>query len=144
MRTEQLHFLFPAPKIPTGTRKNHLATLNNIQFWYRWNKTQIKSTLQAMLRDHHIPLANDRPYRYGKIVYRIHRENTRIIDSDAFGFTNKWVQDLFVIQGYLSDDDQVMVILLPAFYESDQANDETLIEVTATFADEPFVSERSL
>jgi len=137
-RGETISFIFPPPKIPSGKRKGHLATMNNVQYWLRYNRTAIKNELIETLESWHIAESTEPPYKYGQISYRIHRDSKRKIDADAFGFTNKWVQDLFVRKGYLVDDDQVVVILLPAIINSERAIAETMIEVIASFADEPF------
>ena len=131
-----VHFTFAPPKIGAGSKRNQYATLNNIRYWYRWYRKDIKKRLMDELLSWHVGKHDEDPYRYGHIVTRIHRDSSKRIDPDAFSYIYKWLYDLFVNLGYAVDDDQFVLTLLPAEYNSEKATLETMIEVKAVFSDE--------
>jgi hypothetical protein len=131
-----VHFTFAAPKIGVGSKKNQYPTLNNIRYWYRWYRRDIKERLMKELLSWHVTKHEKKPYRYGHIVTRIHRDTAKRIDPDAFSYMYKWLYDMFVDLGYAIDDDQFVLTLLPAKYNSEKATKETMIEVKAVFSNE--------
>ena len=110
MVDHEISFIFTPP---TFGNKNELCSLNNISRWYRFAKTKIKDEFKNQLKEWSLPVWEDNPFMKAELEYTILRTNRKKMDSDALSLTYKWVQDLLVEEGYLTDDDHTKVILNP-------------------------------
>ncbi len=114
---------------PATERKEfvRLALVNNLQYWYRFQKTEVKNNYKTLLKEFFIPNP-EMEYKSLTIEYRILRHNKRKIDSDAIVFAVKWITDSLCEIGYVKDDDTVTHILIPAEYR--EGLTETQLEIT--------------
>jgi hypothetical protein len=131
---EILKFTIPFPKIGVGKKKNQLATVNNIPYFYRFHKTRIKNGVKTRLKDWLLPKNEGKVYREGLVEFRLYRPSKKRLDADAgSGTVYKWIVDTLVEQGYFEDDDQITFVLKPVIVETHRV--ETDIEVKV-FIDE--------
>ena len=114
---------------PATQRKEfiRLALTNNIQYWYRFQKTKVKNNYKTMLKEFFLPEPTEL-YKSLTVEYRILRHNKRKIDSDAIAFGVKWITDSLCEIGYVKDDDTVTHVLIPAEYREGLV--ETQLELT--------------
>lgn len=120
--SKKFDFLFdPAVISKTGKHKNVLASANNIPSWYRFKKTKIKKLFKEELSEWVVPQNDSGIVRYeGTFIFQIIRNNGYNVDSDALCISSyKWIIDLFVEKGWLYDDDNTTIILLPTLLYSD-------------------------
>jgi len=122
-----LEFTIPFPKIGSGKKRNMLATMNAVPYWYRYSKTQIKNGVKARLTEWLVPEYDKEPHQEGRIEFRLYRPSKVKLDADAGSFVNKWIIDTLVEQGYFVDDDKLTLVLYPVVVEPERV--ETDIEV---------------
>jgi len=96
--------------------KEQLCSLNNYSKWGRFAKTKIKTEYKELLKEFYIPTNNNKPYRNLEIEFQILRHNKRKVDADNLAFNHKWFIDSLVETSWLTDDDQVTIILVPSKY----------------------------
>ena len=83
----------------------------------------------------YLPFYKGKPVRKAEVTFKILRNTNRKMDPDAFGASAfKWAIDILVEQKYLSDDDQVRIILEPTELGCKDSG-ETLIEMDVKFYD---------
>jgi len=122
-----LKFHVQYPVILTGKHKGRLCTINNIPYWYRFQKTKIKNKFKDMLKEWCIPKSNDKYYSLN-IEFTIIRPDRHRIDPDSLaGSAGKWIVDTLVEQGWLKDDDKVRISYNPTIV--DEVISETMIKV---------------
>ncbi len=121
-----LQFRIPVPKIGAGKKKNQLATINTLPYWYRYRKTIIKNEFKNRLLEWYIGKSNIMMESF-KIEFSIIRNNKRKLDSDSIIMPIKWIIDVLVQQGYAKDDDKVKIVIIPSVVDLEQL--ETLIDV---------------
>ena len=114
---------------PATLRKEfiRLALINNLQNWYRFQKTEVKNNYKTLLKEFFLPEPTE-VYKSLTVEYRILRHNKRKIDSDAIAFAVKWITDSLCEIGYVKDDDTVTHVLIPAEYRKGLV--ETQLELT--------------
>lgn len=122
----------------TGKQTEQLCTINNYSRWKREvsdrtrnGKTTpgIRTLYKQLLRDFFIPEPEDETFYKITIDYTILRHNKRKIDTDGLIFNHKWLADLLQEMGWISDDDQVTLIIRP--YIVDKNLNETQFKVIA-------------
>ena len=121
-----LTFRCQYPKILTGKHKGQLSTINNIPYWYRYQKTKIKNQFKLSLGDWNIPESNLK-LETGSVEFTILRNSNRRIDADSCAMISKWCVDFMVEQGWFSDDDKIRFIYDIPILGCDSP--ETMIEV---------------
>jgi len=119
----------------TGKTTEQLCTLNNYSRWGRFGKAEIKAQYKSLIQEFFIPEPDDNAEPLGSItlVYSILRHNKRKIDSDNIIHNIKWISDLLQDMGWISDDDQVTLVIRPSIYI--QGLSETQFQLMAYISD---------
>lgn len=103
-----------------------LATLNNLPYWYRYSKTQIKEEYKTLLKEFYIPEPT-KQYTSLIIEYRIIRHIRTKIDKDNVVFALKWISDSLEDLGYIKNDTVVNFHSYDTVY--DISLPETMLEI---------------
>lgn len=110
---------FKSKSKKTGKVTEQLCTLNNFTRWGRFGKAEIKAKYKSLLKNFFIPEPEiDSPLQSITLEYSILRHNKRKIDSDNIIHNIKWISDLLQDMDWISDDDQVTLIIKPSTYIS--------------------------
>lgn len=126
-----IEFTFTPEKIGIGKHKEKLALINTMQFFYRYGFTRIKNSFKNRMKEWYVPLYDGPPFTEAKFEYTILRHNNRNIDSDSIaGLYTKWLQDVFVEQEYLVDDNRTTVVLNPAQMNTEHMETRIYVKIT--------------
>lgn len=120
------NFTIPLPK-GRGKNKNKIASLNELPKWHWKVISDVQKQYKQIIKDWYISSYESDPLPSMTILFKLHRHNDRVLDSDNLGFIIKWTIDAIKESGWLIDDDQITYIVEPSRVNRDLI--ETSIEV---------------
>jgi len=93
-----------------------LCTLNNYSRWSKYGLKELKNQYKNLLREFFIPEPEFEPLNNIILDYQILRHNKRKVDVDNVIINQKWISDLLQDMNWISDDDQVTLVLRPSIF----------------------------
>ncbi|MEA1999663.1 MAG: hypothetical protein U9N61_10145 [Euryarchaeota archaeon] len=119
---------FKSTSKKTGKISEQICTQNNSSRWKRWGEAEIKAEYKQILTEMFIPEPDD-IFTSLTIEFTILRHQKRKLDADNPIVSVKWFNDTLVSTGWLTDDDQVTIILKPSEFHTSLV--ETMYRVRA-------------
>ena len=107
---------FKSKSKKTGKVTEQLCTLNNASRWVRFGKAEIKAKYKQLLREFFIPEPEGEPLNSITLEFSLLRHNRKKVDVDNLIYNQKFILDLLQDMKWISDDDQVTLVLKPSVY----------------------------
>ena len=126
MKEQIIDVTIPYPKIGSGKKKNQLLTLNNLTSINHFILSKVKNDFKKMMKDWFLPDGNVF-YDYLVIETKIVRHNRRKLDAVNTAYIVKLIEDCMMELGWIIDDCNDEIHLLPTSYRTDI--NETMLQI---------------
>ena len=126
MKESIIDVVIPYPKVGSGKKKNQLLTLNNLTSINHFVLSKMKNEFKYMMKDWFLP-DGEKVYDYLIIETKIIRHNKRKLDAVNTAYVIKMIEDCMADLGWIVDDCNDEIHLLPTSYRTDI--NETMLQI---------------